>query len=127
MVFQLCCPVWQAWTQAAILSGALAVDRNDPEIYDLDWIPQGWPWVDPLKDVQGKLTEVRSGFLSRTKVVSEQGYDAEEMDREIASHNERADSLGLVFDSMVARRQRPAKNKPSLAQERARTRVMRLG
>lgn len=99
MVFQLCRPVWQAWIQAAILSGALAVDPNDPEIYDLDWIPQGWPWVDPLKDVQGKLSEVRSGFLSRTKVVSEQGYDAEEMDREIAADNTRADSLKLAFES----------------------------
>jgi capsid protein len=42
---------------------------------------------------------VRAGFKSRAEVVSEQGYDAEEIDREIAADNERADSFGLEYDS----------------------------
>jgi capsid protein len=32
-------------------------------------------------------------------VVSEQGYDAEAIDREIAADNARADELGLEYDS----------------------------
>ncbi len=42
---------------------------------------------------------VRAGFKSRGEVVSEQGYDAEEIDREIAADNARADVLGLAYDS----------------------------
>ena len=45
------------------------------------------------------MMAVRAGFKSRAEVVSEQGYDAEAIDREIAADNERADSLGLEYDS----------------------------
>lgn len=42
---------------------------------------------------------IRSGLMSRSEAISANGYDAEDVDREIAADNERADSLGLVFDS----------------------------
>ena len=42
---------------------------------------------------------VRNGFKSRSMVVAEQGEDVETVDHEIAEDNERADGLGLVFDS----------------------------
>jgi capsid protein len=42
---------------------------------------------------------VRSGFKSRAEVVSEQGYDAEQIDAEQARDNARADALGLSHDS----------------------------
>jgi capsid protein len=52
-----------------------------------------------LKDQQAEQLAVRNGFKSRSEVVSELGYDAEEIDAEIAADNERADSLGLILDS----------------------------
>jgi capsid protein len=42
---------------------------------------------------------VRSGFKARAEVVSEQGYDAEQIDAEQARDNARADALGLSHDS----------------------------
>jgi len=54
---------------------------------------------DPLKDIKAQIMAVRAGFKSRAEVVSEQGYDAEAIDREIAGDNKRADSLGLEYDS----------------------------
>ena len=44
---------------------------------------------------------VRNGFKSRSEVVSEMGYDVEEIDQEIAEDNKRANSLNLIFDSDV--------------------------
>ncbi len=44
-------------------------------------------------------TAIRSGLLSRSEAISAFGYDAEDVDREIAADNARADALGLVFDS----------------------------
>ena len=41
----------------------------------------------------------RAGLLSRSEAISAFGYDAEDIDREIAADNQRADELGLVFDS----------------------------
>ncbi len=45
------------------------------------------------------LLAIRSGLMSRSEAVSAFGYDAEDVDREIAADNARADGLGLVFDS----------------------------
>lgn len=96
MVYQMCRPIWRAWIDAAVLAGALpAGDTN----YSVKWIPPGFAWVDPLKDIKAQVMAVRAGFKSRAEVVSEQGYDAGEIDREIAGDNTRADSLGLEYDS----------------------------
>jgi lambda family phage portal protein len=96
LVFQMCRPIWRAWINAAVLAGALpAGDGN----YAVKWIPPGFAWVDPLKDIKAQIMAVRAGFKSRAEVVSEQGYDAEEIDREIAADNARADTLGLEYDS----------------------------
>ncbi len=68
---------------------------------EVKWIPQGFDWVDPLKDQQAQQMAVRNGFKSRAEVVSEMGYDVEEIDQEIAEDQKRANSFGLCFDSDV--------------------------
>jgi capsid protein len=47
--------------------------------------------VDPLKDQQAQQMAVRNGFKSRSEVVSELGYDVEEIDQEIAEDQKCAD------------------------------------
>ena len=42
---------------------------------------------------------MRAGLMSRSEAISAFGYDAEDVDAEIAADNRRADGLGLVFDS----------------------------
>ena len=42
---------------------------------------------------------IRAGLTSRSEAISAYGYDAEDVDREIAADNARADALGLIFDS----------------------------
>jgi capsid protein len=44
-------------------------------------------------------TAIRGGLLSRSEAISAFGYDAEDIDREIAADNQRADQLGLVLDT----------------------------
>jgi lambda family phage portal protein len=99
IVFQMCRPIWRAWIQAAVGSGALPHAADLAPYYDVKWIPPGFSWVDPLKDIKAQIMAVRAGFKSRAEVVSEQGYDAEKIDREIAADNSRADDLGLAYDS----------------------------
>ncbi len=53
--------------------------------------------MDPLKDQQAQQMAVRNGFKSRSEVVSEMGYDVEEIDQEIAEDQKRSDSLNLLF------------------------------
>ncbi len=99
MIFQLCRPVWKKWFQLAVLSGAIDLPEDTRKNRSVKWIPQGWEWVDPLKDQKAQELAVKSGFRSRSEVVSRLGGDAEEVDREIAADNERADKMGLYHSS----------------------------
>lgn len=98
IVFQLCRPVWNKWLQLAILSDAVKCPQ-DSTFTLVKWIPQGFAWVDPQKEQAAQMNAVRCGFKSRAEVVSELGYDVEEIDAEISADNERADTLNLIFDS----------------------------
>mgnify|MGYP003582059570 CR=1 FL=1 len=102
IVHQLCRPIWRAWMEQALLEGALALPQfteKKRDYFAAKWIPQGWQWVDPKKEFDAMLTAIRAGLLSRSEAISAFGYDAEDIDREIAADNQRADALGLVFDS----------------------------
>ena len=106
LVHQMCRPVWAAWMKQAVLSGALDAPgfaRGGParrrQYLAVKWIPQGWQWVDPEKEYKAMLLAIRAGLMSRSEAISANGYDAEDVDREIAADNRRADDLGLIFDS----------------------------
>ena len=106
LVHQLCRPVWAAWMKQAVLAGALDAPgfaRGGParrrQYLAVKWIPQGWQWVDPEKEFKAMLLAIRAGLMSRSEAISANGYDAEDVDREIAADNQRADDLGLIFDS----------------------------
>lgn len=102
IVHQLCRPVWRAWMDQAVLEGALNLpgySARRREYQNAKWIPQGWQWVDPQKEFNAMKLAIRAGLTSRSEAISAYGYDAEDVDREIAADNARADELGLVFDS----------------------------
>lgn len=99
-VYQLCRPVRAWWLDTAYLSGA--VDLPDyptrrREFLRTRWIPQGWAYIHPVQDVQGKLLEIGGGLASRSEHALRTGYDAEVIDRENAQDNARADSLNLHY------------------------------
>jgi capsid protein len=56
---------------------------------------------------------IRAGLMSRSEAISAYGYDAEDVDREIATDNARADALGLVFDSDPRHDKVPATQSPA--------------
>ena len=106
LVHQMCRPVWAAWMKQAVLASALTAPgfvRGGPDrrrqYLAVKWIPQGWQWVDPEKEFKAMLLAIRAGLISRSDAISAFGYDAEDVDREIAADNQRADDLGLIFDS----------------------------
>ena len=102
LVFQFCKPVSKRWMDAAVLSGALNIAGYFPNrrIYRrIKWRPDGWPWVDPVKEILAEQLAIRNGLKSRAQSIAERGGDVESVDKEIAEDNARADDLGLIFDS----------------------------
>lgn len=109
VVYQFCRPIWQAWWDRAVLSGALGVPASyfdTPAAYaTAEWTPQRWPYLNPVQDVQARRDEIRAGLTSRRQAVSEHGGDVEALDTENEADNARADEKGLVYDSDPRRTQ----------------------
>jgi lambda family phage portal protein len=100
MVYQLCRPVYARWMDAAVLSGALGLPRYETDrsrLLTADWLPTKWDWVDPLKDANAEIAQIEAGLKSRTQAIAERGFDAEQVDREIAAEHARERALGLDF------------------------------
>lgn len=105
LVFQLCRPVWRRWLEAAVLSGRVVIPDSERANMRLllrpRWQPPGFEYVEPEKDVRAAVRRIRAGLSSRTREAAKLGIDVEELDREIAADNARADRLGLTFDTEV--------------------------
>jgi lambda family phage portal protein len=100
IVHQLCRPVWQRWLDLAVLSGASDLpgyDHDRRAYQSVSWLPTRWDWVDPMKDASAEILQIEAGLKSRSQAISERGYDAEQVDREIAAERKREAALGLDF------------------------------
>jgi lambda family phage portal protein len=100
MVFQMCRPIFTRWMDVAVFSRAIELPQYEQERANYqraDWLPTKWDWVDPLKDANAELAQIEGGLKSRTQAIAERGYDAEEVDREIAAERARERLLGLDF------------------------------
>ena len=60
-------------------------------------MPTKWDWIDPAKDAAAEILQIEAGLKSRTQAIAERGYDAEQVDREIAAERKREAELGLDF------------------------------
>ena len=116
MVFQFCRPIWKAWLDAAALAGvinALDYARRPGEYLRVEWRPQAWPWVDPLKDLEAEVLAIDNLLKSRSAAIKERGYDPERVDQEIADDQKREKSMGLERrDKGTAAQQQPEDQTP---------------
>lgn len=102
IVHKACRPVTTRWLDIAVVSGRIFIPRyykNRKRIINNIWDPDGWDWVDPLKDLQAELLAIRGGIKSRSRSVGERGSNAAEIDTEIAKDNVRVDDNGIILDS----------------------------
>lgn len=112
-------PVWIRFLRRAVLAGALDL----PEFVDneltgsrVEWVFQGWGWIDPLKEVQAAKEEVLAGFATRRSINIRRGDDPERIIEERAAEVQQADQLGLLFstDVVAAPAPAPAAAEPAL-------------
>lgn len=89
-------PVFEKWLEAALLSRALPLPaaRID-DFLDVRWMPRGWPWVDPLKEVSAALLAINAKLDSRTNVAAERGDDLEDVFERIVAEEALAALKGV--------------------------------
>ena len=113
VVHLFCRPVWERFVRLAVLTGELPArdfDRKPAAYLGCAWLPPKFDYVDPVKDVQAEIMAIGAGLKSRSQAISERGYDAEQVDGEIAADKDRADGLGLSFGPTSAPQQQDIAN-----------------
>lgn len=111
MVHQLCRRVWARWLDTAVLAGALELpgyERRRREHQACAWLPPRFEWVDPQKDARAEVEQIAAGLKSRSQAIAERGFDAEQVDAEIAADQARERQLGLSFARTPAAAADPA-------------------
>jgi len=94
--------VFGEWLDLAVLSNAISLPSYEiaPDRYKaVRWMPRGWAWVDPGKEVQAYKEAVRCGFKTLAEVVAEQGGDLDEL--LVARQAELAmlDQMSIILDT----------------------------
>ena len=105
MIEHLLQPVFDRWLAAAAGTAQLNLPGYQamPERYEaVQWYPRGWAWVDPQKEVDAYIKAVRAGFKTQAEVVAEGGGDIEDLLVARAAEVDRAEELGLQFETNPA-------------------------
>jgi lambda family phage portal protein len=96
-------PVYRAWLDMGLLSGAL--DLRSPvsaDYYPVEWRGRRWQWVDPKNDLEAAEKEISLGINSRQRLTADRGLDYETVIDETAEDEKYAEEQGV--DVTVVRR-----------------------
>jgi len=100
LINQVLQPIWAAWMDAAWLSGAMKLPNyaaNRRRWQRCQWRAHAWSYVNPLQEAQTAVLRINNGLTSRSAVVAESGWDAEDIDRQQAEDHAREESLDLHY------------------------------
>jgi lambda family phage portal protein len=97
-------PVYRKFIEAARLTGKLKVPASVDQstVLAAMYMAPQMPWIDPAKEADGWLKLVRGGFADQAEVARARGRDPAELMRNRAVEVQKADDLGLQFDSNPA-------------------------
>ena len=75
--------VWARFIDQCVVQGKLNVDpvkyeENRDHFLQHAWIPPGWPWVDPEKEVNADILAIGAGLTTQTESLASRGRDFDE-------------------------------------------------
>jgi lambda family phage portal protein len=95
-------PVWRRFIDTLILLGKIPQSvANDPNIAlrSVQWTAPRFESVDPVKDAEGVLKDIRMGRKTWFEAVLENGYDPTTQLEQIALFNKLVDKFEIILDS----------------------------
>lgn len=87
--------VYERWIASSMLNGKVRLPfrKLETKYQARKWQPRGWPGIDPKKESDAHLQNIRAGLDSRTRILAEQGRDIEDVFRELQQEIKRAAEL----------------------------------
>lgn len=92
-------PMWELLLEEAWLRGELGdidFDADREAWCRANWVPPGWGWVDPVKEVEASATAIEKGLSTYAEECAALGRDWEETFEQQARERERREELGLA-------------------------------
>jgi capsid protein len=88
-----CRPTWRRFIDTLVFIGRI------PEAnYGVQWTAPKFESVDPLKDAMAELKRIRTGTLTLSEAIAQNGYDPEKQLQEIQRMNDLLDELQIILD-----------------------------
>lgn len=92
-----------AWRLGLFIADGTLKLPDGMTIQDLKWdyIPQGLPWIDPLKEANSNVVLLNARVKSRKEICAERGRDIKDVIDEIAAEEAYIKSKGLTIDPLA--------------------------
>lgn len=94
--------IYEKWLGYAILRNRLpfAIYKIDEKMLfeNIQWQPRGWDWVDPKKDSDANMQNVKLGVETRQSILSKQGRDFDETLQQLAYEKQAAEKAGVNIE-----------------------------
>ena len=90
--------VFREWLNLAVLSGYCDFPDYElrPERYlSPRWMPRGWSWVDPLKEVKAYREAEQAGYMTKQQIIAYSGGDFDDNVAELAREQQIAADAGI--------------------------------
>lgn len=81
------------------IEGFQLLNGSLPKGSHLTWVPPYRELVDPTREIAAMRDKIRAGLASRHGTIRELGNDPERVDEELKAEMDKADALGLTFDT----------------------------
>lgn len=94
--------IYERWLDMAVLSGSLSLpgyETDEQRYRDVRWMPRGWAWIDPQKEVAAYKDAIKGGLTTMSDVIAQAGGDFDDLMTQRSREVEIANSLGLKFDT----------------------------
>ena len=102
------------WAEMAIMSGQLSLSYSQLDRYINEetpkWQGRRWDWIDPEADINARITELRAGLTTRTRIAAEKGEDFEQLLEELTEEDKMIKESGLTFVLEPSSNPGPANN-----------------
>jgi lambda family phage portal protein len=93
LIPMFCQPTWRRFIDTLVLIGRI----KEPN-YGVQWTAPKFESVDPVKDAEATLRQIRMGTLTLVEAISQNGYDPERQLAEYKRINDLLDKMGIILD-----------------------------
>lgn len=101
LITKLYMRVFRVWLKYAMTTGEVDLPIRQLKRYlrfgSQRWLPRGFPWIDPLKDVEASVLAINNRLDSRTNVCADRGDEFPEIIAQHEQEQELAEAAGVAL------------------------------